>query len=107
MTARTAHRTVVMGVIDDGIAFGHERFRKKAATRVEYWWLQDGQYLPGPTALPYGRELAKLIRATRIDAPWGQLEFDQDTGYAIAPTYYYTVTAEGDALRHHIVEEMP
>jgi len=55
----TAGHTVVMGIIDDGIAFAHERFRKNAATRVEYWWLQDGRYLPGPSALPYGRELAK------------------------------------------------
>jgi hypothetical protein len=33
---------VVMGVIDDGIAFAHERFRKQAGgTRVEYCWIQD------------------------------------------------------------------
>jgi len=34
--------TVVMGVIDDGIAFAHQRFRNHTGgTRVEYCWLQD------------------------------------------------------------------
>jgi hypothetical protein len=34
--------TVVMGVIDDGIAFAHQRFRNQTGgTRVEYCWLQD------------------------------------------------------------------
>lgn len=52
--------TVVVGVIDDGIAFAHARFRRGAATRVEYWWLQDGRIAPSPAlVLPYGRELSK------------------------------------------------
>jgi hypothetical protein len=55
----TAPGTVVIGVIDDGLAFAHERFRKGAATRVEFWWLQDGTYWKGPSNLLYGRELAK------------------------------------------------
>lgn len=58
---------VVVGVIDDGIAFAHERFRlwstaptPRWETRVEYWWLQDGRpYLKGPTQLNTGRELDK------------------------------------------------
>jgi hypothetical protein len=54
-----ASDTIVIGVVDDGIGFAHARFRRMAATRVEFWWLQDGAYLPGPTNLPYGRELAK------------------------------------------------
>ena len=50
---------VVVGVIDDGIAFAHERFRNPGNTsRVEYVWLQDGDY-GGPPDLPYGREIAK------------------------------------------------
>lgn len=38
-------QAVVMGIIDDGIAFVHERFRKSGApskTRVENWWWQEG-----------------------------------------------------------------
>src|SRR5882757_1086836 len=37
---------VVMGIIDDGIAFANERFRilggADAGTRVQNWWLMDG-----------------------------------------------------------------
>lgn len=40
---------VVMGIIDDGIAFAHERFRSGGNSRVEYWWLQDGPWQPGST----------------------------------------------------------
>ena len=50
---------VVIGIIDDGLAFAHDRFRNGLASRVEYWWLQDGKYLPGPSNLLYGRELGK------------------------------------------------
>jgi len=56
-------RTVVMAVIDDGIAFAHERFRKIVAgnpeTRVEYWWLQDGPYAGPTSTVPNGCELLK------------------------------------------------
>jgi hypothetical protein len=51
--------TVVVGIIDDGLAFAHERFRNGTASRVEYWWLQDGVHLSGPTGFYYGRELDK------------------------------------------------
>lgn len=66
--------TVVMGIIDDGIAFAHERFRKivggVAQSRVENWWLQDGPRNPGhfpfiaaggppPPLVPYGCELSR------------------------------------------------
>lgn len=49
--------TVIMGVIDDGIAFAHERFRKVVGgtteSRVAYWWLQDGPASPPyPPSLP-------------------------------------------------------
>jgi Subtilase family len=63
--------TVVIGIIDDGIAFAHERFRKIVSgsieTRVEHWWLQDGPYKPnffpflplGSQNVPSGCELDK------------------------------------------------
>lgn len=53
-----------------------------------------------------GTDLAAAIRATKIEAPWGPLSFDPTTGYAIAPTYYYTVVDEGGVLKHKIVGEM-
>lgn len=54
-----------------------------------------------------GVALAKAIRATKIEAPWGPLSFDPETGYAVAPTYYYTVASDGGALKHADVVKMP
>jgi hypothetical protein len=34
--------TVVIGIIDDGIAFAHNRVRDGTGTRIEYFWNQDG-----------------------------------------------------------------
>ena len=55
---------VILGIIDDSIAFAHERFLGPGGTgtRVEYFWMQDG---PPPGPFPfgrfrYGRELRKL-----------------------------------------------
>jgi len=53
-----------------------------------------------------GAALAEAIRATRIEAPWGPLEFDPASGYAVTPTYYYTVDADGDQLRHTVVDQI-
>ena len=52
--------TVLMGIIDDGIAFGHRRFRtSNLKTRVEFAWVQGGDCrLPGGQ-LRYGREFMK------------------------------------------------
>jgi hypothetical protein len=51
--------TVIMAVIDDGIAFAHERFRRAPLeTRIEYFWRQGGELLADATA-PYGREWNK------------------------------------------------
>jgi hypothetical protein len=50
---------VVVGIIDDGIAFGHEQFRyADGTTRIESIWLQDG-YPPSAIEFDYGRELSK------------------------------------------------
>jgi branched-chain amino acid transport system substrate-binding protein len=54
-----------------------------------------------------GEDLAAAIRDTKLDAPWGPLEFDPETGYAIAPTYYYTVVDDGGVLKHEVAGEMP
>jgi transposase InsO family protein len=56
----------VVGIIDDGLAFAHQRFRRTGASRVEYLWRQDW-----PAGLPwlpvYGAELQKH-NAGGIDA---------------------------------------
>ena len=51
-------KVAVSGIIDDGLAIGHQRFRRKNKTRVEYFWMQDGS--PLPDQLPtYGREICR------------------------------------------------
>jgi hypothetical protein len=52
---------VFMGVMDDGLAFAHERFRSVAdipLTRIEYFWNQDDA-AAAPLGVHYGRELAR------------------------------------------------
>lgn len=70
---------VVMGVIDDGIAFAHERFRLNTfETRVAYFWVQDAPYgkKSGDEAeasinsVPYGAE----ISSTTINKWWAERE---------------------------------
>jgi hypothetical protein len=78
MNTPAAPSPVVIGVIDDGIAFAHERFRKivnaQFETRVEYWWLQDGPYQGLSSSVDFGRELKKadidalLNACTRADS---------------------------------------
>jgi hypothetical protein len=61
--------TVVVGVIDYGIAFAHERFRlEQDETRIEYFWVQDAPSTEGAAQpesrepvnpVPYGREINK------------------------------------------------
>ncbi len=44
LNASAVPTKVVIGIIDDGIAFAHERFQAPAATggtRIEYLWIQD------------------------------------------------------------------
>jgi hypothetical protein len=56
--ANGAPPPVVIGIIDDGIAFAHQQFRSGLRTRVEYWWLQDGPWQGLGTIWP-GCELDK------------------------------------------------
>jgi hypothetical protein len=74
MSGATGTTPVVMGIIDDGIAFAHERFRRRVggaeSSRVEYWWLQDGVWQGSPN-VGYGAEMQKpaidalLLQCTR------------------------------------------
>ena len=52
---------VFIGVMDDGLAFAHERFRTvgdNSSTRIEYFWNQDDA-AAAPLDVHYGRELAR------------------------------------------------
>ena len=53
----------VIGIIDHGINFAHDRFRAANGTRVLNAWVQDG-VADGPRSVPFGREW----RADEIDA---------------------------------------
>lgn len=53
--------TVVIGIIDDGIAFAHEQFKvSNGTTRVQYFWRQDGVCESSGSTVGYGSELCKL-----------------------------------------------
>jgi Subtilase family len=80
-------RTVVVGIIDDGLPFGHERFfRADGTTRIESVWVQDGDYDGGRSGFDYGR----LITKAEIDAwlaaaalgDWDEDEFYRRAGVA-------------------------
>ncbi|MBJ6125018.1 hypothetical protein [Microvirga splendida] len=52
--------TVVVGIIDDGIPFAHERFRKPdGTTRIEYVWVQHGTASNVPIGFDNGFEIDK------------------------------------------------
>jgi hypothetical protein len=51
-------RMVVTGIIDDGLAFANDRFRRGQQTRIEYVWNQDGP-MGGVPGVLYGREILK------------------------------------------------
>jgi len=73
---------VVMGIIDDGIAFANQRFRNGSNTRVEYWWLQDGAQ-QGPGTITPGRELTKAqINASLAACTRGGV-LDEDQFYRL------------------------
>ncbi|HEU4652139.1 MAG TPA: hypothetical protein VFS49_12070, partial [Croceibacterium sp.] len=56
---------VVTGIIDDGLAFAHEHFRRlDGSTRVEYFWNQDDP-AAATIGLGYGRELHKGVFASQ------------------------------------------
>ncbi len=79
-------RTVVVGVIDDSIAFAQERFRNAAGkTRVEYAWVQGGLAAGGKGGrVDYGRDYSK----SEIDRLLAKATFaggiDEDEFYRLA-----------------------
>jgi hypothetical protein len=61
-STKATAKTIIVGIIDDGIPFAHERFRNAVSqTRVECVWIQDGIYDGGLSGFKYGREIRKPI----------------------------------------------
>lgn len=77
---------VVVAIIDDGIAFGNERFwQADGDTRIEYVWLQDREFeVPGGTPsldFNYGREFKRAdINTALSDVTAGGM-VDEDSFY--------------------------
>lgn len=54
---RPERETVIVGIVDAGIALGHRRFRRKdGTTRFLAAWQQSAKF-GGPPSLPFGQEL--------------------------------------------------
>jgi hypothetical protein len=74
--------TVVMGIIDEGLAFANQRFRRGPDdSRVEYAWIQDGR-CSGAGQVPYGRELKKADIDTLLVDCTSAGQVDEDLFYS-------------------------
>jgi hypothetical protein len=79
--------TVLIGVIDDSIAFAHERFRTGTSTRIHYFW---DQQVPSDDSgrWDYGREIRKTEVPDGIDDLLRRCEhgnlIDEDEVYRLA-----------------------
>jgi hypothetical protein len=72
--------TVVMGIIDEGIAFANQRFRRGPDdSRVEYAWIQDGRF---KGEVPYGLELTKDNIDTSLGECMSGGQVDEDLFYS-------------------------
>jgi len=88
---------VVMGIIDEGIAFANHRFRSGPCnSRVEYAWIQDGRV---EGQVPYGLELKKID----IDKSLGECmsggQVDEDLFYSKTGVVDFSQTAHKAVAR--------
>ena len=91
LPARRTGAKVVTGIIDDGIAFGHDRFRlRNGKSRIEAFWNQDGVPPAPPAGFDHGWELTKSdaggiagIDKLLSDCQWAGL-VDEERVYAYA-----------------------
>jgi hypothetical protein len=89
--------TVVMGIIDEGIAFVNQRFRSgPCSSRVKYAWIQDGR---AEGKVPYGLELTKteIDEALRKCTSAGQV--DEDLFYSTTGVVDFGQSAHKAAAR--------
>ena len=82
--------TVIVAVIDDGIALANTRFQNLSGSRVEYFWRQDGPQVS--STVPTGRELTKSqIKTILASSSVGGFP-DEDTFYSQAGLTSFTET---------------
>jgi len=75
LSAAAGARRIVIGVIDQGIAFTHDRFRNRSGSRIAYVWQQD--LMGGGSFVTPGIE----ITAAEIDAALAAAGGDEDAVY--------------------------
>lgn len=85
LSARRSSRAIV-AVIDDGLAFAHERFRfSNGYSRVKYFWNQDDHTNAGsPSDYGWGRELHQDEIDDLLDACRHDGLVDEDEFYRLA-----------------------
>lgn len=96
-TSDIENSAVVIGVIDEGIAFANERFCNLSAngnlqSRVEYAWIQDGAYKPraeqnkdgSPVQPRYGREHSRAEIDVMLAKCQSDDRIDEDKFYEMA-----------------------
>ncbi len=88
---------VLIGIIDEGIAFANQRFRNGPNDfRVEYAWIQDGRARGG---VAYGLELTKAdIDKSLGDCMSGE-QVDEDLFYAVTGVIDFGQTAHKATAR--------
>jgi hypothetical protein len=80
-----APTNAVVAVIDDGLAFAHQRFRDASgATRVRYFWNQDDPQTTGSTFPFWGRELDNNAIDALVAASTHSGVVDEDALYRSA-----------------------
>lgn len=84
------HRPVAIGIIDDGLAFGHERFcgrgeDGKPQTRIAALWLQDIETIDGDFQMVFGQTLdSDEINKHLVDASHSDGIIDDAEVYRLA-----------------------
>ena len=86
---------VVMGVIDQGIAFAHPRFRNQTGSRVEYIWQQDvvpsPQFLSPLGVFPSLAAPGRMFKAVDIDNALTAAGGDEEAAYRAIGGLDYSV----------------
>jgi hypothetical protein len=92
---------VVVGIIDDGIAFGHERFRDKSRkTRIASIWLQDGfPECDNFDNFDYGREINQDTINDYIEKCTHMGGFEEDKFYRLIRVVDFTQQGHKPVMR--------
>jgi hypothetical protein len=96
--------TVVIGVIEEGIAIANHRFRRSnRESRVEYAWVQDARCVGDVEGFGYGRELRKsngqLRRGGIVDKGIDELLLECTRGGQVNEDLFYAKAGLADFSR--------